>query len=112
MQETKKPRITGAKSMALLGAMLGAIAPTATVSPAQQGANPEIQQARTQNQNRAGMSQGQTVTQNQNVGIDGGGRAWAPIAGTDFSTFPAWNQRKARNAARRMGRKVNKRYYK
>lgn len=106
---SKKLRITGAKSMTLLGAMLGAVAPTATVTPVQQGAGSEVQQSRAQNQNRTGMSQLPIVRQYQQVGIDGGMRGWGPVVQTDFSTFPAWNRRKARKLARQTGRRVQKR---
>ena len=104
-----KPRINAAKSLALMASMLGAVAPAATVAPNGSG-NQKIAQSRAQNQNASGMAQARAVRASQPIGITPGiPFSWRGPQ-TDFSTFPAWNQRKARRDARRTGRRVQKRY--
>lgn len=98
-------------SMAMLAAALGAVAPVATVAPnASAPGAPEISQTRTQAPGTQQMTRAQAIQANQALGILDGFGGYRQGPGTDFSTFPAWNQRKARKASRQTGRKIQKRY--
>ena len=105
-----RQRITLSKSLGLLGAALGAVAPVATVSQQTAPGTPGIQQARTQAPAQQGMTQSLVIQASQTLSIKPrfGGFHMGPTTG--IHTFPAWNQRKARRAARQTGRKVQKRY--
>lgn len=107
---SRAPKITATKSMALLGAMLGALAPQATVSQTPGANGPEVRAPQAQNQNQTGMTQAQATRANQALGIEGGFHGFRAGPNTTIHTFPAWNQRKARRASRQTGCKIQKRY--
>ena len=98
--------------MALLAGTMGAAAPVATVAPnASAPGAPEISQTRTQAHQTQQMTRAQAIRANQALGILGGfGGGFHTGPRTDVTTFPAWNQRKARKASRQTGRKIQKRY--
>ena len=99
-------------SMAMLATALGAVAPVATVAPnASAPGAPEISQTRTQAPQTQQMTRAQAIQANQALGIlDGFGGGYRTGPRTDITTFPVWNQRKARRACRQTGRKIQKRY--
>lgn len=109
---SRAPKITAPKSMELLGAVLGALAPQAIVSQATGANGPEVRapQVQNQNQNQTGMTQAQATRANQAMDIEGGFHGFRVGPNTTIHTFPAWNQRKARRASRQTGRKIQKRY--
>ena len=108
---SRVPKITAAKSFALLGAMLGALAPQATISQTPGANGPEVRAPQAQNQNQTGMTQSQATRANQALGIEGGFHGFGGSGRyTTIHTFPAWNQRKARRRSRQTGRKIQKRY--
>lgn len=98
-------------SMAMLAATLGAVAPVATVAPnASAPGAPEISQTRTQAPGTQQMTRAQAIQANQVLGLHDGFGGFRMGPSTSIHTFPAWNQRKARRAARQTGRKIQKRY--
>lgn len=107
---SRAPKITASKGLALMGAMLGALAPQATVSQTPGASGPEVRAPQVQTQKTA-MTRAQAIRANQAMGIEGGFHGFGGHSSyTTIHTSPAWNQRKARRASRQTGRKLQKRY--
>lgn len=106
-----KSKMTGSKALALAAGMLSAIAPTVANAPTAPGGGTVIAQAQTQAPQGIQASQSQAVAgAQQGMMPVGHGRDFAR-GYSDWSTFPKWNQRKARRNARHVGSKsVKKRY--
>ena len=105
--KTKKPL----RGMAMMAAALAGLAPVPGPVAPNAPTGPEIN--RTQSQARQTMQATPTATRTYQVqaNMGGGSVYFGSQKYTDLFTFPAWNQRKARKAARRMGSKrVQKRY--
>ena len=106
-----KTKLNGMKALAILASGMAAVAPTAPSAPTAPAGGTAIVQAQAQ------QSQGMQASQSQ--AVSGAQQGLMPVGYgndyarpySDWSTFPKWNQRKARRNARRIGSKsVKKRY--
>lgn len=107
----KKTSITGMKTLALLASGMAAVAPSSPNAPAAPNGGTAISQGQVQ--------QGQGMQASQSQAVAGAQQGIMPTsrggsyhkAYSDWSTFPAYNQRKARKASRQAGNwPIKKRY--
>lgn len=107
-----KPRISDTKALALLASAMAAVAPSATNAPTAPAGGVAIAQAQAQQAQGMQASQSQAVAGAQQGMMPVGYGSDYRRGYSDWSTFPAWNQRKARKAARRINSKSVKKRWK
>ena len=104
----KKLKINGSKALAMVAGVLSAVAPSAINVAPTTGSGTVITQPQTQ------APQGMQASQSR--AISGAQQGATPVGHghdfarpySDWSTFPKYNQRKARRDARRVNRKVKR----
>ena len=104
----KKLKINGSKALAMVAGALSAVAPSAVNIAPTTGGGTVIAQPQAQTPQGMQASQSRAISGAQQGMIPVGyGRDFArPYS--DWSTFPKYNQRKARRDARRVNRKVKR----
>jgi len=107
----KKQKLTAMKTLAFLASGMAAVAPASPNAPTAPNGGTAISQSQTQQGQGMQASQSQAVAGAQQGIIPHSRGGQYHKTYSDWSTFPAYNQRKARKASRRIGAKsVKKRY--
>lgn len=107
----QRSKLTSTKALAVLASAMAAVAPTVPNAPTAPAGGTAIAQAQAQHAQGMQASQSQAVAGAQVAIHPGSGNNYRRTY-SDWSTFPAWNQRKARKAARRINSKSVKKRWK
>lgn len=106
----RSTRLSGLHALALLASGMAAVAPSSPNAPTAPNGGTAIAQGQTQQGQGMQASQSRAVAGSQ-LGLRLGGGGNYSRSYSDWSTFPPYNQRKARKSARRSGKHpIKKRY--